>query len=76
MRGMNMKVSELIEALEQFDDDADVVISMKTPGLGYYEFKVVEHEDSSFERGGMNIVALEVGKADGRDTFVTLEDGD
>jgi hypothetical protein len=45
---------------------------MKAPGSGYYQFKVIEHEDRSFEREGLNIVVLEVGKADGRDTFLIL----
>jgi hypothetical protein len=43
-----MKVFDLIEALEQFHDDADVVISMKTSGSGYDEFKLIEHGDMSF----------------------------
>jgi hypothetical protein len=58
--------------VQQYDRDADVVISMKLPGLGYYEFRVVEEENTSFEEGGFNIVALEVVKKDKRD--IILED--
>ena len=65
-----MKVFELIEALEQYEEDADVVISIRLPRVSYHAFTVNEYDNMSFDKDGLSIVALELGDEIKRPVFM------
>jgi hypothetical protein len=54
---VTMKVSELISALKQYDEDSNVLVAGKPSG--YRDFKVETRYDATIEKGGRPIVALE-----------------
>jgi hypothetical protein len=66
-----MKVSELTSILEQYDPDSDVLISGKPSG--YLDFKIERHENTSIEKDGLPIVAIEPTEEIGM-IFVTIDE--
>jgi hypothetical protein len=52
-----MKISELIRIIEQYDPSSDILIAGKPNG--YRNFKIEKHANTSTEKGGLPIVAIE-----------------
>jgi hypothetical protein len=67
-----MKVSELIDILDHYDPDDDVVISAQ-PTQTYFHFVVTQHSSQSLTEGKGYVVALEPTEQVGV-IIVTLED--
>jgi hypothetical protein len=54
---IEMKVSELIDILKQYDESSNVFVTGK-PG-GYHDFRIETRYDASIEQGGRPIIAIE-----------------
>jgi hypothetical protein len=66
-----MKLSDLMDALSEYDASSDVLIAGKPSG--YLNFKIEKHDDTSIEKGGLPIIALEATEEIGP-IFVTVKE--
>jgi hypothetical protein len=54
---IEMKVSELIDILKQYDESSNVFITSKPNG--YHDFRIEPRYDATVETGGRPIIAIE-----------------